>query len=436
MKKNGFLFITLLSLAGLLFVSGAYVRKQVARADGARGILWAGLSRPFGVGDSSAEPEEVFESVLNSLRSDYVDRITDQKRLTYGAVEGMVDALHDPYSRFLTPEGRKRVEEAQRGEFHGLGAIVLLRRAKRKALTYEHLVVINVLPGGPAEKAGVRPGDTLVRLNDRYFVQVPDDVSTDDVDPATVRELFPLLKEGDDKPLLTYKEAIALLSEDGKTLSLTVQRAGQTKTEELKVALAPTQVTPVVSRLEQPGVGYLAVRGFTMGSADLVKAALTQLKADGATSLLLDLRGNFGGSLNEAQTVAALLSDGPLGYVTRRVGAKQTLRGSAKRVFEGKIVVLVNRATLGVGELLAAALADSAKAEMVGDVTFGDGLDQSLLPLSDGSAIQLTTGKFTSPSGLDYNQKGVKPTHLITSSPEKQIETAVALAKTPGSNGT
>jgi carboxyl-terminal processing protease len=433
-KKSGWFLVPLLALAAAFFLSGAYMRRHVARAEGPRGILWAGLSRPFTGGEGTAEPEEVFEAVLNSLKSDYVDKITDQKKLTYGAIEAMVDSLHDPYSQFLTPERRKVVEEAEKGVFHGLGAIVLLQRTKFKTLSYEHLVIANVLEGSPAEKAGIKPGDAVVKVNGQYFLQIPEDVILDDIDQDIVRELLPM-KEGDERPILTYKEAMALLNGDGKTLTLTVQRAGQDKPEDIKVTLGPTPSPAVVSRMIEPGVGYLAVRGFIQGSHSEVEKGLKGLTEGGAKSLILDLRDNFGGPLTEAEEIAGYFTEGPLGYVTHQKSGKQPLKVTGKKLFDGRIVVLVNHATLGTGELLAAALEDQAKAPLVGESTFGDGLDQSLIPLSDGSAIQLTTGKFTSPSGQDYNLKGLKPTNPVAGPPQNQLDAALALAKGKASGG-
>ena len=437
MKKSGLVFLPLFLLAALLFASGVFVRRNVAIAESGRteGILWAGAPRLFGLGEGNMEPQDVFKSVLLALESDYVEKIGDKKKLTYGAIESMVEALNDPYSQFLTPARRKSVEEAEQGQFHGLGAIVLLQRAKHKDLTYERLMVANVLPGSPAEKAGLVPGDVIARIEGRYFIQIPNDVLMEDVDPESIRELFPLAKEDDDRPLLTYKEVLDLLSADGKTVGLTVLHPDNPKTVELKVTLGPTKVPAVESRMAEPGVGYVALRGLTRNSANEVKAAVDRLKGEGATSMIVDLRDSFGGPIREAQQVAALFTRGPLGYVVRQKTPKQPLNIANPTPFEGRVVVLINRATLGASELLASALAEHLKAPVVGAPTFGDGLDQTLIPLADGSAIQLTTGKFLTSAGVDFHQKGIKPTNPVVGPPARQLETALTLAKAPGGAG-
>lgn len=432
LKKTRILVIPAAILAVGLFCGGAFVRQHMAKADGPRGILWAGLARPFGGGEGGAEPVEVFETVLKSLQSEYVDKITDQKKLTYGAIESMVAALHDPYSQFLTPERLKALEEAEQGQFHGLGAIILPERTTFKDVTYERLLVANVLPGSPAEKAGIQPGDVIRKVNGKFFFQIPNDVLPEDMDPNTLKELLPDSKDLEENGFLTYKEAMELLSADGKTVGLVVQRTGQPKPMDLKVALAPTKVAPVEAKVLESGVGYLAIRGFTKDSHQEVEKAIKQLRQEGVKSLIVDLRNSFGGSLTEAGTVAGQFFEGPLGFVVRQKPGKTPIRTVIGERFGGKVVVLVNRATIGSSELLAAALAEQLKAPVVGATTFGDGLDQTLIPLEDGSAIQLTTGKFLTSSSVDYNGKGIKPSNPVAGAPEKQLEAAVALARSAG----
>jgi carboxyl-terminal processing protease len=437
LKKTGLALIPLgFLIAVALFTAGAFVRHRLANAEPPKGILWAAASRtPFGIGEGNMDPKDVFQTVLESLKTDYVDGIGDQKKLTYGAVEAMVEALHDPYSLFLTPERRKAVEEAESGQFHGLGAIVLLQRASHKDVTYERLMVANVLPGSPAEKAGILPGDIISRVEDKYFFQIPDDVMAEDVDPANVRELFPEVKEDEEINLLSYKDALDQLSQDGKTVNMVLLRADQTKPLNMKVTLGPTTVAPVISRMAENGVGYLSIRGLTQNSSAEVQKALDQLSGQGAKSLVVDLRDSFGGPLDQAKEIAARFTKGPLGFVVRQKSGKQPIPLADAKPFTGHVVVLVNRATLGTSELIAAALAEELKAPIVGTATFGDGLDQTLIPLDDGSAIQLTTGKFLTSAGTDFNQKGIKPTRLVADTPAKQLEAAVALAKASGASG-
>jgi carboxyl-terminal processing protease len=157
---------------------------------------------------------------------------------------------------------------------------------------------------------------------------------------------------------------------------------------------------------------------------------LAEFKQNGAKSVVLDLRNNFGGPLDQARKVAALFAKGPLGYVVEPKSAKKTLSiPTDPNRYDGKVIVLVNGATLGTSELLAAALADQTKARVVGTTTFGDGLDQSLIPLDDGSALQLTTGRFLTSSGADFHQTGIKPTDIVTASPDQQLAKAMSLAK-------
>lgn len=427
------LLVPVLLVVTTSFLAGQAVRRHSGAAPTApRGLMLARLSHGLGVGDSSLAPAAVFEAVLESIQKDYVDKASaaDKRKLTYGALENMVEALDDPYSRFLTPAQRKTVEEAEEGKFHGLGAVVLMKRAKHKDLVYEKLVVATAVPGGPARKAGVQAGDVINRINDKYFFNVPSEVQREGLDVDSLRDLYPPPKDGE-KPreFIDFREAMEVLNKDGSTVRLSLERPGAAKPIEVTVALGPTTVSPIEHRVLEEGVGYLRLAGFTRGSRREVQEAIADLRAKGARNLILDLRDSFGGPLGEAQAIAAGFISDSLGFVEKHDGKRRPLTVTAGQPYGGRLVVLVNAGTLGSAELLAGAIADAKAGAIVGSTTFGDGLDQTLIPLADGSGIQLTTGKLITPRGRDFNEKGIVPDVMVAATPEKQLDRALELAR-------
>jgi carboxyl-terminal processing protease len=423
----------LVLVALLSFLAGRAVRNHWGGGQPSAGTLFAKLT-PGYVGQSTdLAPLDVFAAVLDALERDYVDRITDKKKLTYGALENMVNSLNDPYSQFMTPQQRQAMEEAEGGTFHGLGAVMVLKPAQHNGIKHFRLALGATVPGSAARKAGLRPGDVITRIDDGYFFQLPIEVQQDIPDRDTLGGIIPL-PDKSDKPLrfISYKDAMDTLGEDGKKIKLAVQREGSSQLVEVDLELEKVQVPAVESRMLSANVGYVQINGFTKGCKTLLRESLADLKKQGATSLVLDLRDNFGGPLDEMQAAAGELIQGTLGYIQRRGAEKKTLVASTDgSAFRGQIAVLVNEATMGSAELLAAAFRERRLAPLIGSATFGDGLNQTLFPLADGSAVKLTTGKLLTANGKDFNGKGIAPNMQIAAA-DKQLSKAVeVLTSTP-----
>lgn len=412
----------LLLVAMLSFFAGRAVRYHLGGSETPVAAITGGYN---------LHPVDVFKAVLDALNRDYVDKITDQKKLTYGAVDNMVGSLNDPYSRFLTPQQRKFLDEAEAGRFHGLGAVLLLKPAVHNGMKHFRLVVVATVPGGPARAAGIKPGDIITRIDDGYFLQLPTESDQDLPDRDSLQGLIPLPGRGDAVPrLIEYKEAMQILSRDGAKVKLTLLRAGSPKPVETEVTLGPVTVQPVESRMLSDTIGYVHVNGLMKGCGEELHKALVGLRDEGARSLVIDLRDSIGGSLDEMVASAGQFTRGTLGYVQRRGARRQALVASGEPVFTGRVVVLMNGATVGTSELLASALESRLLARSVGDTTFGDGRDQTVFPLADGSAIELTTGKLLTASGKEFNGTGLAPDVRVTA-PDQQLAKAVAMLNSP-----
>ncbi|MGC8834303.1 MAG: S41 family peptidase [Armatimonadota bacterium] len=375
----------------------------------------------------------VFKTVLDVLDKEYYDKISDKRKLSYGAVENMIASLNDPYSEFLTPERCKALYDAERGIFHGLGAVVVRRPARYKNLDYMQVAIAAVVPGGAAHKAGLQSGDVIVRVNDSYVFDLPANVDLDSVDEETIISLLSLPRQGRQTvpQFVSYREVMDILSRDGSQVRLVVKRFGESKPIEVKLTLAEVKVPAVEWRVLKGNIGYLKINGFTAGCGEEVGKALSEFRSRGCGAVVVDLRDNFGGSVDEMRAVASKLMAGAVGYVHRKGEPRKLLSvESEEPVFSGRIAVLVNQGTMGTAELLASALKERKIGVLVGTRTFGDGLEQALVPLEDGSAIKLTVGKFLTASGRDFGGRGIEPSYLVSGA-DRQLVKALEVVSRP-----
>ena len=415
--------LPLVLVAIISFAAGRAFRGHLDGGSPA-GILLARLTSERASGFA---PADVFSAVLDALDREYFDRIADRKKLTYGAVQGMVDSLNDPYSQFLTPAQRKAVEEAEAGTFHGLGAVVVLKPARYKSVDHLRLTIAVAVPGGAARQAGLQAGDVIVKIDDAYFFQVPSESDLDNLDRDTLRALLPIPAKSDKTPrFLSYNEAVDILSQDGKQVRLTVQRTGVAKPIEVTAALHEVNVPPLEWKVLPQKVGYIHINGFARGCGKALHEALAELRSKGISSLVLDLRDNFGGPMDEMEAAAGQLLDGTIGYIQRKGSPRTAVTATAPngRTAKWRVAVLVNEGTMGSAELFAAAVRDRRIGELVGKTTFGDGLEQTLIPLGDGSAVKLTTGKLLTSSGKEFAGRGITPAVRVDA-PDKQLAEAI-----------
>ena len=314
-----------------------------------------------------------FDKALDLVLDEYVEK-PDPDELVHGALEGLVKSLPDKHSAFLSPHSNSRQQEVEHGQYAGLGIVIRLR--ERRTIIYR------VFPNTPAELAGLRAGDILVAADGR--------------DLSKVEQLEEVSK--------------ALRGEAGSTAKLVVERDG----ERIEVAVTRAIIRrPIVEhKMLVPGIGYVRVADFPDGVARLLAKALSDLRGEGARGLVLDVRRNNGGFLDEAVRVADLfIADG---LIVRT----QSRHASDNRVFRARpggpaealpLVVLVDGESASAAEVVAGALQDHGRAPLVGTKTYGKGAVNKRFELPDGSGLLITTGKYYLPKGRQIEGEGLTP---------------------------
>jgi carboxyl-terminal processing protease len=317
-----------------------------------------------------------FTEVFAKIKSDYVESVED-KTLLENAIRGMLSGL-DPHSSYLFPDDYKDLQAGTTGEFGGLGIEVGMENGFVK--------VIAPIDDTPAQEAGVKAGDLIIRLDDT---------------PVKGMSLGDAVKKMRGKP--------------GTGITLSIIREGEEKPLKITIVRAVIKVTSVKSRLLEKGYGYLRVSQFQSRTGENLREAVGKLKGENGVplkGLVLDLRNNPGGVLSAAVSVSdAFLKSGVIVYTEGRLEDAK-LRFSAKPtdVLNGApMVVLVNGGSASASEIVAGALQDHKRAIVMGKRTFGKGSVQTILPMDNGSALKLTTARYFTPSGNSIQATGINP---------------------------
>lgn len=376
-------------------------------------------------GNTSRVPSsnrELVNSVLKLLKIHYVEPITPEREtdLARGAVRGLLSSLNDPDSRFLDPEQRKLMEQAGMGQFLGIGTVLALKSEKTDDLEVTKIVVVAPVPGSPAEKAGLKPGDVITHINDKWIIthdpfRTPEMVKMEkalrnkEIDEFTYWKAYEAvvkkLKEG-----IQVSEAIATLTEKSSgQLTLQIARPGLKDEMTMKVACNRTYVRPVTSRMLAQNIGYVRISQFNRQVPQTIALELKKMKSQGAKALVLDLRCNPGGLIDSAVEVARRFTGGGTVAIIQEKTRKRTICVPKTESFGLPVAVLVNKGTASVAELVAGTLKDNIGATLIGTTTFGDGLLQTPLILRDGSAAIFTTGKMLTAKGINFEGTGIKP---------------------------
>ena len=331
--------------------------------------------------DTAATYENLrlFTEVLSIVQSQYVDEVPP-KDLIYNAIKGTLRGL-DPHSSFLDPDMYREMQVETSGSFGGLGIEITLRD--------DVLTVVAPIEGTPAYRAGIQPGDRILKI---------EGLSTKDM------QLADAVKRMRGKP--------------GSKITVTIVREGWTEPKDFLITREQIRVQSVKNNQLEPGIEYIRLRQFQEQTSNDLETALEKYVKEGKIQgLVLDLRNNPGGLLTSAVEVTEkFLEPGKLVVYTEGRVRNQNMRFSsnAKRSFtDFPVVVLVNQGSASASEIVAGALQDYGRAVVLGTQSFGKGSVQTIIPLSDGSGLRLTTAKYFTPKGRSIHGKGITPDIVV-----------------------
>src|SRR5579864_3145406 len=337
----------------------------------------------------------LFAEVYERIKREYVDDVDDHT-LMDKAIRGMVAAL-DPHSAFLDSEEFEEIRLSTMGSYPGVGIEVVAEDSAVK--------ILRPIEGSPADQAGLMPGDQIVRIDDA-------DIGAD------------------------LAGAISRMrGASGSIVKLTILRPTTGQTLDFSLRRAKVEVHSVAQQTLEPGYGYLRITGFSETTADDVNHAVARLKRDnpqGLKGLVLDLRNNPGGVLEAGVAVAdAFLNSGVIVTADGRTpDARFRMDATPGDLIDGApLVVLVNGGSASASEIVAGALKDHGRAELIGHRTYGKGSVQTVMPLTHGGAVKLTTSRYFTPSGASIHGKGIIPDIVAEGAEEAPADLLVGNTK-------
>lgn len=318
---------------------------------------------------------KTLEGFKTMIEQKYMGQIDEEKMLE-GAIKGYVEGLGDPYTEYLTKEEMQEFMEDTNAEYVGIGVYLTYDK------TTNTILVVGVMKGSPALEAGMQEGDIIEKVNDVTYTGEQMD------------------------------EAIKIMKgQEGTDVKVTILRDG--KEIDLNITRKKITVEHVSSQMIKDNIAYIQVDSFDSGVAKSFESQITELKNGGATGIIIDLRSNGGGIVDEATGIAELfLKKDETILITKGKETKEELRKCQKDpiIQDIPVVVLVNGGTASASEILAGALKDKySNTTIVGKTTYGKGVIQTLYNLSDGSGLKITTEEYYTPNHNKINKEGIKP---------------------------
>ena len=326
--------------------------------------------------DGAYRQLQVYSEVLSRVRSEYVEE-PNIPLVTDGALHGLLESL-DPNSSYLTPGEYKQYKAHRSGANGEIGAAVSKR--------FGYAAVVSVIPAGPADKAGVQATDIIEAI------------------------------EGESTREMSLAEVHNRLSgQPGSNVTISVVRARRAEPQKMVITRNLVTIPPVSDKMVEDGIGYIQVDALGKSKTQEVAAKIKALQKAGAKKLIFDLRNCADGEESEGIATANLfLNHGTITYLQGQKYPRQAFNADPSRAITNlPVVVLVNKGTAGAAEIVAAAVLENARGDLVGDKTFGDGSVQKVIELPDGSALILSVAKYYSPSGKAIQDTAVTPNILV-----------------------
>ena len=330
---------------------------------------------------------KIFSEVLSLIESNYVESV-ESDTIINGAIRGMVKAL-DPHTSYLPPASYKEMQVETTGKFGGLGIEISIRDGV--------LTVVSPIEETPAFKVGIKAGDKIIKIEEESTLD------------------------------MTLQDAVSLLrGETGSPVTITIFRDSFKAPKEFTIVRAIIKVRSVVHKLYKKDIGYIKIRSFSKNTSVDLDKALAELEKKEISKLILDLRNNPGGLLNQAVEVTdRFLNRENLIVYTKGRSDEQNMRFTSHDKVAGvsyPLIVLVNSGSASASEIVAGALQDLNRAIILGTPTFGKGSVQTIIPLSDGSALRLTTARYYTPSGRVIQENGIEPNIIIERKIPEELE--------------
>jgi carboxyl-terminal processing protease len=326
--------------------------------------------------DGAYRQLQVYSEVLSRVRSEYVEEPNIPK-VTDGALHGLLESL-DSNSSYLTAEAYKQYKTHKQESKGEIGATISKR--------FGYADVVSVLPGSPAEKAGIESTDIFESIEGQ---------STRDMSLAEIRNV--------------------LSGQPGSNVTVSVVRARRAEPQKVVITRDLVSIPPVAERMIEDGIGYVKVDALTKGKTQEISGKIKALEQSGAKKLILDLRNDSDGEESEGISTANLfLNHGTITYLQGQKHPREAFNAEpSKAITTLPLAVLVNKGTAGAAEIVAAAILENARGDVVGEKTFGDGSVQKTIDLPDGSALILSVAKYYSPSGKAIQDASVTPTVVV-----------------------
>ena len=317
---------------------------------------------------------EKYRSIINQY---YLGEVNDDD-LKEGAIKGFVEGLGDPYTEYISKEEMEEYMQDTLGNYVGIGIYMVLDEEEGK------IKVLSPMKGSPAEQAGIQPGDII---------------ETVDGETYTKEEMSEVSNK--------------IKGKEGTTVKIGIKRGEESL--EFEVKRENIKVNPVEGKVLENNIGYIEFSSFDETTAEDFNAKYEELQKQGITSLIIDLRNNGGGLVDQAIDIADLFveKDTPLLYEVDKDGNEEVTKAEKDVTITMPTIILTNENTASASEILAGALKDLGKAKIVGTKTYGKGVIQEILTLKDGSGIKITTEEYQTPNHNKINKVGIEPDEMV-----------------------
>ncbi|WP_205168401.1 S41 family peptidase [Bacillus pakistanensis] len=319
-----------------------------------------------------SEFDKLYEA-YDSLNKEYYKEL-DKEKLVNGAINGMLDSLEDPYSDYMNKEEAKKFNQSISSSFEGIGAEIQERDGT--------IVVVSPIKGSPAEAAGLKPNDKIIEVDGKNI-------------------------QG-----MSVTDAVLLIrGEKGTEVTLTIQRPGSEDTTQVKITRDEIPLETVYPEMQENGIAKIQITSFSDDTYDELVKAIEQMKKEGMKGLVLDLRQNPGGLLDQAIKISNLFvpAGEPILQIDDNKGSVEKVMAEEGKKVEVPVAVLIDNGSASASEILAAAVSETTEIPLVGTKSFGKGTVQTAENFSDGSNMKLTSAKWLTPNGNWIHEKGIKP---------------------------